>query len=103
MSRVDQGPSGLIRHPEAVLVGVDLSLGQKRTFSRARGAVPAAAGGGATLCSWWRSSRASAPATSLASSSALISACISVTQLLRSRKSAVKRCSLSAEGGGERA
>lgn len=47
-----------------------------------------------TLCSWWRSSRASAPATSLASSSALIRAFISVTQLVRSRKSAVKRCSL---------
>lgn len=49
-----------------------------------------------TLCSWWRSSRASAPATSLASSSALIRAFISVTQLVRSRKSAVKRCSLEA-------
>ena len=47
-----------------------------------------------TLCSWWRSRRASAPATSLASSSALIRAFISVTQLVRSRKSAVKRCSL---------
>lgn len=52
-----------------------------------------------TLCSWWRSNRASAPATSLASSSALIRAFISVTQLVRSLKSAVKRCSLK---GGHR-
>ena len=45
-----------------------------------------------TLCSWWRSRRASAPATSLASSSAAMMAFISWIQFTRSRKSDRNRC-----------
>lgn len=102
MSRVEQSLAGFISNSKTVLMGIDLSLWEKEKFNNIQRFFERKSSSGLqhvvrevfTLCSWWRSSRASAPATSLASSSALIRACISVTQLVRSLKSAVKRCSL---------
>lgn len=108
VSCIKQGLACFIGDSEAVLMGINLPLKsreEEKTFREIPFSLltrnkhfiqylKKTCVIGYTLCSWWRSSRASAPATSLASSSALMRAFISVTQLVRSLKSAVKRCSL---------